>query len=85
MGPLAVVAPALLFAVATRRVLLAFLAGTGLSIAIEAVQALVPAIGRSCDTTDWTSNTIGVAIGVALAWLALRWPARRPVSARRGA
>lgn len=74
------VAPALLLAVATRRPVLALVVGAGLSAAIELVQALVPALGRSCDTTDWTSNTIGVVIGAALGWAALRlarWPAQR--------
>ena len=66
------VPPALLLAVATRRPLLALFLGAGLSAAIELVQAFVPAIGRSCDTTDWTSNTIGAAIGAALGWVALR-------------
>jgi VanZ family protein len=71
------VAPALLLAVITRRPMLALLVGAGLSIAIELVQALAPAIGRSCDTTDWLTNTIGAAIGAALGWAALRL-ARRP-------
>jgi len=66
------VLPGLLLAVATRRPVLAFFAGTGLSAGIELIQALVPFIGRSCDTTDWTSNTIGVATGVVLGWVALR-------------
>lgn len=66
------VAPALLLAVAARRPARALLVGTGLSAGIELVQALVPAFGRSCDTTDWTSNTIGAAIGAALGWAALR-------------
>ncbi|QTE28160.1 VanZ family protein [Pengzhenrongella sicca] len=81
------VAPALLLAIATRRPALTLLAGAGLSGAIELVQALVPAIGRSCDTTDWTSNTIGVAIGAALGWAALRLtPVGRPPGRRgRGA
>lgn len=66
------VAPALLLAVASRRPLLAAAAGSGLSAAIELAQALIPAIGRSCDTTDWTSNTIGAVIGAVLGWTALR-------------
>lgn len=70
------VAPALLLAVAARRPVLALLAGVGVSAAIELVQALVPAIGRSCDTTDWTSNTLGAAIGALLGWGALRWARR---------
>jgi VanZ family protein len=75
------VPPALLLAVATRRPVLALLLGASLSAAIELVQALVPAIGRSCDTNDWTSNTIGAAIGAGLGWLALRLaagPSREP-------
>lgn len=72
--------PALLSAVATRRPALAFVLAAALSAAIELIQALVPAIGRSCDTTDWTSNVIGAAIGVALGWLALRLARRWPAS-----
>jgi hypothetical protein len=70
------VPPALLLAVATRRPVLALVIGAGLSAAIELVQALIPAIGRSCDTTDWTSNTIGAALGAALGWVALRLSGR---------
>ncbi len=66
------VAPVLLVGVATRRPLLALVAGTGASVLVEVVQALVPAIGRSCDTTDWLSNTIGAVLGAGLAWGALR-------------
>lgn len=79
------VAPVLLAGVAWRRPLLALAAGSGVSIAIEAVQALVPAIGRSCSTNDWLSNSIGAAIGAALAALALRLagePASAPPSSR---
>ncbi|MDP9822286.1 VanZ family protein [Nocardioides massiliensis] len=64
-------------AVALRRPLLALLAGSALSAAIELFQALVPALGRSCSTNDWLANTIGAALGAALGWLALRWAARR--------
>ena len=52
---------------ATRRPLVVALAGSGLSAAIEALQALLPAIGRACDTNDWMMNTIGTVIGVLLA------------------
>ncbi len=34
---------------------------------IEALQSLVFAIGRACDTNDWMMNTVGAAIGVLLA------------------
>lgn len=67
-----VVPPVLLAAVATRRPFLALLAGVAASAAIETVQALVPALGRSCDTTDWLSNTIGAIVGAALGAAAIR-------------
>lgn len=66
------VAPALFAAVATRRLVLALVAASTLTALIEAVQALVPALGRSCSTNDWLANTIGAAIGVLLAAIALR-------------
>lgn len=66
------VVPALLATVAARRPLLAAGAASGLSAAIEAVQALTPALGRSCSTNDWLSNTIGALLGALLGWLALR-------------
>lgn len=65
------VAPVLLAAVASRRVLLAVVGGSLLSAAIEALQAGVPALGRSCSTDDWLSNTIGAVLGGLLGWLAL--------------
>jgi hypothetical protein len=71
------VAPALLAGVATRRPLVALAVLSGLSVAVEALQALVPALGRSCDTGDWLSNTIGAAIGAALAAVALVLRRRR--------
>jgi VanZ family protein len=72
-----IAAPVLLAGVATRRPVLATLAGSGLSVVVEAVQAAVPAIGRSCDSGDWINNTIGAVIGGALAWLSLTAAARR--------
>ncbi|WP_329057899.1 VanZ family protein [Amycolatopsis sp. NBC_01480] len=60
--------PPVFFAtLATRRPLLMLVAGAGISAAIEAVQALVPAIGRACDTNDWAMNTIGTILAVLLA------------------
>lgn len=74
------VAPVLLVGVATRRPVLALVAGAATSAGIEAVQAALPALGRSCDSNDWLTNTMGAAVGAALAWLALRLArARRPV------
>lgn len=66
------VAPMLLAGVAVRRPVLALIAGSGLSAAIELLQALVPELGRFCSTNDWLSNTIGAGMGSALAWVALR-------------
>ncbi|MDC7121905.1 VanZ family protein [Cellulomonas fimi] len=65
------VPPVLLAAVATRRPLLALLGGVLASACIEAVQALLPVLGRSCDTNDWLSNAIGAALGAVLAAVAL--------------
>ena len=65
------VAPALLAGVASRRPLVVLVALSGLSGAVEALQALVPGLGRSCDTTDWSSNTIGAGTGAGLAAAAL--------------
>lgn len=69
------VPPALLATVATRRPWAVLLAASGLSAGVEAVQAVATGLGRACDTTDWTSNTLGAAAGVALGVLGL-WLAR---------
>jgi hypothetical protein len=75
--------PPVFFAtLATRRPLLMLAAGAGLSAAIEAVQAAVPAIGRACDTNDWAMNTIGATVAVLLAGATVALTDR--VSARRG-
>lgn len=66
------VVPVLLIGVRIGRPAVALLVGSALSVLIELIQAVVPAIGRSCDTTDWLNNTIGAAIGALLAAAALR-------------
>lgn len=66
------VPPVLLAGIASRRPGRALLVGSAGSAAIELLQALVPAMGRSCDTGDWVANTLGAAVGAALAWAALR-------------
>lgn len=66
------IAPVLLVAVATRRPLMALAAGMGLSLGIEAFQAAVNGLGRSCDSDDWLTNTIGSLIGAISGWVALR-------------
>lgn len=75
------VAPVFLAAVATRRPALMFVVGSGVSVVIEVVQAVVLPIGRSCDTTDWLSNTLGAAVGAGLAVGALALDRRRAVVA----
>ncbi len=42
-------------------------AGIGLSASVEAVQALVPQLGRSCQVHDLIANTLGAFAGVGLA------------------
>lgn len=69
--------PALLAAIATRRPLLVLFAASGFSAGLETLQALIPAIGRSCDTNDWLANTIGAAVGVAVAFSA-SWRSAEP-------
>lgn len=70
----------LLAGVLTRRPAVSLVAASGLSALIEVVQAVVPALGRSCSTDDWLSNTLGAALGAVLAvaalWLAARLGAR---------
>jgi len=80
LANVALFVPPVFFAVlVTRRPVWMLLAGSGLSAVIEGVQALVPAIGRACDTNDWMMNTIGAVIGVLLAlgtmWI---WSRRTP-------
>ena len=79
------VGPALFAGVAARRPVVVLLALSGLSGAVEALQALVPALGRSCDTTDWSSNTIGAATGAGLAAAALSLARAHRGHGRRGA
>ena len=42
-------------------------AGIGLSAAVEAMQALVPPLGRSCQLHDLIANTLGAFAGVGIA------------------
>ena len=73
------VPPVLLLGVALGRPLLVLLGATVTSGLVELLQALVPALGRSCSTNDWLSNTLGSVLGAALAALVLE------VSSRNGA
>jgi hypothetical protein len=42
-------------------------AGVGMSAAVEAVQALIPQLGRSCQLHDLIANSLGVFCGVGVA------------------
>lgn len=66
------VPPALLFGVALRRPLLVLGAASATSALIEVLQAFATALGRSCSTNDWLYNTLGAALGTAIAVAALR-------------
>lgn len=41
-------------------------AGVGMSAAVEAVQALIPQLGRSCQLHDLIANSLGVFCGVGI-------------------
>lgn len=73
------VGPVFLAGAATRRWLLAAAAGSASSALVELLQAVVPLLGRSCDTNDWLANTLGSVLGGALALLVLRLARRRAV------
>ncbi len=63
---------ALLAGILIRRPVVALLIASGASMVIETVQALVPALGRSCSTNDWLYNSLGALLGALLATAALR-------------
>ena len=42
-------------------------AGIGMSAAVEAIQALIPQLGRSCQLHDLIANSLGAVCGVGLA------------------
>lgn len=67
----------LLAGVLTRRPWRMALVASVASAVIEAGQALVPALGRSCSTNDWWFNTLGAALGALLAVVALLIHRRR--------
>ena len=59
--------PAFLATLRSRRPVPVLALAAGASAAVEALQAVVPALGRACDTNDWAMNTAGAAVGVLLA------------------
>lgn len=70
---------------AARRPMPPLLLSTLLACGIETVQAVLPVIGRYCDTSDLITNVTGAAAGVGIGVLSLRlagsrqspWPTRR--------
>ncbi|GAA1430278.1 hypothetical protein GCM10009616_14420 [Microlunatus lacustris] len=74
---------ALLAALRFRRPWVVVAAVSGLSALIELFQALVPALGRACDTDDWFMNTVGAALGGVLAALIVTVEAGRRARAVR--
>ncbi|MBH1933762.1 VanZ family protein [Streptomyces sp. AV19] len=53
---------------AARAVVPVLVGGVLLSAATELLQALVPGIGRDCDSSDLEMNSMGVVAGVVVAW-----------------
>ncbi len=76
--------PALFAVVALRRPVVVLAAGVALSLAIEAAQAAVPAVGRRCDVDDWLANGLGTLVGVVVATALVRLLDRRrsPITSR---
>ncbi len=62
---------AFLIGLAWRRPVAAALVAIAASAAIEAVQAVVLAVGRACDTSDLITNAIAAVLGGLCAWGAL--------------
>jgi VanZ family protein len=54
----------------SRRTIMAILAATALPFLIEAIQLLVPALGRYCDGADVADNLLGLYLGILLGIIA---------------
>ncbi|MDT9591481.1 VanZ family protein [Nocardioides zeae] len=65
------VPPTLLLGVALRRPLVVLVGASATAALIELLQAVATPLGRSCSTNDWLSNTLGAALGVAIAGVAI--------------
>ena len=59
--------PVVLAGLLFRRPVLAALGGSAASALVELAQAVVPALGRACDTGDWITNTTGAVLGGVIA------------------
>lgn len=72
LANVALLLPSTLFAaVALRRPVVVAAAAVGLSAVIELTQALLPVVGRACDTNDWFMNSVGAVLAGLLAALVL--------------
>lgn len=73
MANIVLFVPVVLFlGVAARRPWVVFGAASVASLGLEAFQAVVPALGRSCSSSDWFSNSLGGLLGAVLAALVLQ-------------
>ena len=80
LANIALLLPAVFFlTLRFRRPIIIAVGASTLSAFIELVQALLPVIGRACDTTDWQMNTIGAIVGALIGWLTYKLT---PISSR---
>ncbi|NII42581.1 putative membrane protein YeaQ/YmgE (transglycosylase-associated protein family) [Curtobacterium flaccumfaciens] len=85
LANVALLLPLVLFlGTATNRPLTILAGAVALSVAIEVVQALAPALGRRCDTNDWFMNTVGALLGAVVALVVCRIERRRTTAAVAG-
>lgn len=70
---------------AFRLPLLAVAGPAVLSLSIEVIQATVPPLARTCDSTDFIANSTGAILGSAAAWGLLRLSGRPTQSFRERA
>lgn len=78
LANLAMLVPLTLFlGTASGRPVAVLLGAVALSAGIEATQAVLPVLGRRCDTDDWSMNTIGALLGAGIAVVVLALDRRR--------
>jgi hypothetical protein len=58
-------------ALATRALLPTVVGSAALSLATEFSQALVPGVGRNCDSSDFTANVVGALLGALISFVYL--------------
>lgn len=69
---------------ALRQPLAVIIGSSALSLTIEIVQATVPAVARTCDSSDWVANSAGGLIGAAVGWGLVRAGAYHRIPAWTG-